>query len=297
MSTLAETQEKRRKSAERRRDRRMMPRRRELGGMIAVKEEGAEREEAALEVETVTSEAEIDARVLASTLAPQFAALVAEYNRHDMAPEDRARFLSPERQAERAAEARDCPPDRIMWHELSALAEADGLQAALAVWLKVQAFAFDELESGVRSAEATGHSTPLERARYTAVRDTFIDQWQPEGGLDMAMIEMLAQSFSLYLYWTQISHTRAVGLCTNLEEVAKKSGRKSWQAPYEIMHGAIEQAHTMAERYNRIFLRTLRQLRDFRRYSKPAVPPSVILNNGGQVNLANQQVNVNAQPK
>ena len=184
----------------------------------------------------------------------------------------------------------------MTWHELSALAERDGLQAALVVWLKVQTYAFDELDSGIRSADMTGHTTPLERARYIAVWDTFIDQWQPEGGLDMAMIEMLAQSFSLYLYWTQISHSRAIGLCTNLEEVAKKAGRKHWQAPYQMMRDSIDEAHVMAERYNRIFLRTLRQLRDFRRYNKPLAPP-VIVNQGGKVNVANQQMNVNAPPK
>lgn len=292
MSTLTEHQEKRRRAGERRRERRKMPRRREIGGVLAQKEEGEARETATLEIEKVTSEAEVDARVFAATLAPQFAALVAEYNRHDMSPEDRARYLSPERQARRAAEARDSPPDRLAWHELAALAEEDGLQAALAVWLRVQEYAFDELESGVRSAEATGHTTPLERARYTAVRDTFIDQWQPEGGIDMAMIEMLAQSFSLYLYWTQISHSRAIGLCTNLEAVAKKEGRKHWQAPYQMVRDSIDEAHVMAERYNRIFLRTLRQLRDFRRYAQPPAPPSVILNNGGQVNVASQQVNM-----
>ncbi|MDQ3805489.1 MAG: hypothetical protein M3416_16880 [Acidobacteriota bacterium] len=49
---------------------------------------------------------------------------------------------------------------------------------------------------------------------------------------------------------------------------------------------ALEQAHQMADRYNRMFLRTLRQMRDLRRY------PSVIVNNGGQVNVAQNQVNV-----
>lgn len=287
MSTLTTQQEKRRQAAERRRERRRMPRRREVGGVLAQKEDGKTLDKAALEIQTVTSEAEVDARVFAATIAPQFAALVAEYNRHDMSPEDRARYLSPERQAERAAEARDSPPDRVAWHELAALAEQDGLQAALAVWLRVQEYAFDELESGVRSANATGHTTPLERARYTAVRDTFIDQWQPEGGIDMAMIEMLAQSFSLYLYWTQISHSRAIGLCTNLEDTRRREGEGKWKMPYQMTRDSIDEAHVMAERYNRIFLRTLRQLRDLRRYASP-----VIVNNGGQVNLANQQVNM-----
>jgi hypothetical protein len=50
---------------------------------------------------------------------------------------------------------------------------------------------------------------------------------------------------------------------------------------------AVEQAAAMADRYNRIFLRTLRALRDLRRYA-----PAVIVQNAGQVNVRGQQVNV-----
>jgi hypothetical protein len=48
---------------------------------------------------------------------------------------------------------------------------------------------------------------------------------------------------------------------------------------------AIEQAGVMAERFNKIYLRTLRALQNMRR-----VP--VIVQNAGQVNLALQQVNI-----
>jgi hypothetical protein len=49
---------------------------------------------------------------------------------------------------------------------------------------------------------------------------------------------------------------------------------------------AIDQAAAMVDRFNRLFLRTLRQIRDLRRYS-----PSLVINNPSQVNIANQQVN------
>ena len=57
----------------------------------------------------------------------------------------------------------------------------------------------------------------------------------------------------------------------------------------------VNQAADMADRFNRLFLRTLRQLRDLRRYSMP-----VMINNPEQVNIAadgGQQVNVNAKGK
>ena len=43
----------------------------------------------------------------------------------------------------------------------------------------------------------------------------------------------------------------------------------------------------MGDRFNRLFLRTLRALRDLRRYA-----PSVTVQNVGQVNIGQQQVNV-----
>jgi hypothetical protein len=50
---------------------------------------------------------------------------------------------------------------------------------------------------------------------------------------------------------------------------------------------AIEQAAGMVDRFNRIFLRTLRALRDLRR-----LPPAVIVAKADQVNVGGQQVNV-----
>jgi hypothetical protein len=49
---------------------------------------------------------------------------------------------------------------------------------------------------------------------------------------------------------------------------------------------AIEQAATMVERFNRLFLRTLRALRGLRRYGP------VVVHQAGQVNVGQQQVNV-----
>ncbi len=42
----------------------------------------------------------------------------------------------------------------------------------------------------------------------------------------------------------------------------------------------------MVDRFNRLFLRTLRALRDLRRYA-----PAVNIQNAGQVNIGGQQVN------
>ena len=65
---------------------------------------------------------------------------------------------------------------------------------------------------------------------------------------------------------------------------------RGWRPPRIEAADAIDKAHRLADGYNRQFLRVLRQLRDLRRYAPP-----VIVNNGGQVNVAangGQQVNV-----
>jgi hypothetical protein len=52
-----------------------------------------------------------------------------------------------------------------------------------------------------------------------------------------------------------------------------------WNMPYVSEQVAIEHAAQMADRWHRIYMRTLRNLRDFRRYS-------VTINNPQQVNIA-----------
>ena len=61
------------------------------------------------------------------------------------------------------------------------------------------------------------------------------------------------------------------------------------QHPRVGEQNAIEHAMQMMDRYSRLFLRTLRQLRDLRRYSTP-----ITINNPQQVNIAadgGQQLN------
>ena len=54
---------------------------------------------------------------------------------------------------------------------------------------------------------------------------------------------------------------------------------------------AMELAASMADRFHRTFLRTLRALRDLRRYS-----PTIRVHNEGQMNIAAQQFNTTSHP-
>jgi hypothetical protein len=69
---------------------------------------------------------------------------------------------------------------------------------------------------------------------------------------------------------------------------AKSWDEGCWLPPYVHEQEAIEQAVQMADQWNRIYMRTLRQLRDLRRFSPVAI------NSANQVNIAvdgGQQIN------
>ena len=179
------------------------------------------------------------------------------------------------------------PPEKVGWSHLSAVGEAD-LRDALALWARIRETADDELESGNRASAVAGNRTePYALAQFLAIRDSFADHWQPNGGIEAAMIDMMTISFSLQLYWTTIAHQRSVEIHDKQAKEIIKFETKGWKSPYQGEADAIDQANRLADSYNRQFLRVLRQLRDLRRYA-----PVIIQNNGGQVNIGEQQVNV-----
>ncbi len=179
------------------------------------------------------------------------------------------------------------PPEKVDWGHLAAIAEVD-VNDSLALWVRLREAADDELESGRRAAAIVGSKRePYALAQFLAIRDSFADQWQPTGGIESAMIDMMTIAFSLQMYWSTIAHQRAVQIHNDQDKELKRYENKGWKSPYQHEAGAIEQAHRLADSYNRQFLRVLRQLRDLRRYA-----PVIIQNNGGQVNIGEQQVNV-----
>jgi hypothetical protein len=187
------------------------------------------------------------------------------------------------------AQAAEFPADKVDWHHIAAVGE-QSMPDALALWTRVREAADDELETGRRAAKVAGnHTGAYALAQFLAIRDAFADHWQPQGGIESAMIDMLTVAFSLQMYWTAIAHERAIHDHDEQKKDIHRFESKGWKSPYQYAADAVEQAYRLADGYNRQFLRVLRQMRDLRRYS-----PVVIQNNGGQVNLANQQVNVSA---
>ncbi len=178
-------------------------------------------------------------------------------------------------------------PEKVDWQHIAAIGEHSMIDA-LSLWTRLREAADDELECGRRAAKVAGNNiSAYSLAQFLAIREAFTDQWQPQGGIESAMIDMLTVSYSLQMYWSTIAHQRADRTHDEQRKELKRFETQGWKSPYQSEADSIDQAYRLADGYNRQFLRVLRQLRDLRRYAPP-----VIINQGGQVNVANQQVNV-----
>jgi hypothetical protein len=172
----------------------------------------------------------------------------------------------------------------VSWIDLNILGDRDS-ELALRRWEAIKQAAREELESGFRAARVVEdfEAAPWQRAEYIAIYRELADQWQPRNGIERQLIETMAVAYAKWHFWlmreTFLCHIQAIG--------ERRSPKEQWQPARVSDAAAVEQAAAMADRYNRTYLRTLRALRDLRRYT-----PAVIVQNAGQVNVGGQQVNM-----
>jgi hypothetical protein len=181
---------------------------------------------------------------------------------------------------------RTAPPDQLSWSTLAQAARHD-LTVTLAAWEQIKGAARQELSGGHRtslSLERAG--TPWDRARFLALRDAFRDDWQPRGGVESALIDLLAQSLGAYLQWSERLSLYVESQCETEDVKLKRDGY--WMPPRiseaQWMTWCAEQANVAHRR----FLMTLKTMQDLRRL------PSASIASVGQVNVAQQQVNVSS---
>jgi len=181
-------------------------------------------------------------------------------------------------------------------------------RVAESIWEMLKDEAGDKFESGHLATEAMYPVHYMRSAwnvaSYLGLRESFIAEWQPRGGIELSLIDMLAQAFLQYQFWVKKSvkrsETRERQVHPEYEKWQSHKDPKArdvsgfldgyWFRPFVSEARAIEHAAQMAGRWNRIYMRTLRNMRDLRRYSVP-----VTINNPQQVNIATdggQQVNV-----
>lgn len=190
--------------------------------------------------------------------------------------------------------------ESLDWDDLQRIFEHNP-DDVLKVWDGVLAVAEEKISSGLFAREALGvvDSKLFDAAQFVVLRDQFIKAWVPKDAIENSMVDMLVESFFSYHYWLRRANSMGEAEYDAAEQPKKKNRygelEKGWNPPRVSVADAIDRAVAMADRFNRLFLRTLRQMRDLRRYALP-----VIVNNGGQVNVAadgGQQQNVQAKGK
>jgi hypothetical protein len=223
---------------------------------------------------------------LAAEMAKAFGRMLDLYQKHyTLSREDAAARLAEVKVADAEGNLAK-PPDQISWVDLHFLSQADPGRGK-DCWEAIKRAALDELRTGHRAAQAveTVNDGPWQRAQFLAVREDLAAEWQPRTGIERQLLDTMAQAQVGLFHWT----VQLTAYCS-LESVSgqrqhREEGR--WQAPRQSDADAMRQAAEMVDRFNRIFLRTLRALRDLRRYGA-----TVIVKRGGQLNVAEQQVNM-----
>jgi hypothetical protein len=115
------------------------------------------------------------------------------------------------------------------------------------------------------------------RAQFLAVRDSFILEYNPDGGIEFALIDLLAMSFFVQNYWAEMSVKRTMtSPRRESQEFVEWNGYRSdeakrrrfddgqWVVPWVSEEHALRTATEMFDHFSRLFQRTLRQLNNHR---------------------------------
>jgi hypothetical protein len=186
---------------------------------------------------------------------------------------------------EAVQQAMEAPPEYVSWTQMNELMRSDPKRVKER-WESILRAAFQELQSGQRSAQAVegiAHR-PLDRARYMAVRHELARDWQPRNGIEQVLVDQLAHAFTQYLRWMERFTTYST-IYSTPQSWRHSRHDEPWEEPRVSEAQALETAASMVDRCNRLFMRTLRALRDLRRYP-------VVVQNAGQVNIGEKQINL-----
>lgn len=200
-------------------------------------------------------------------------------------------------------------PGWITYQDLALLQDASP-ELAEEAWARIRTAARAEIASGHYAGgmiEDPGTRQPYGRALFLEVRQGLVDEWQPRGMSETLLIDNMAQALVMRQRWMARTVSYAEPPDADLVDRMPDESEEAWRQrqgehearqrrelylpPRVTQAEAVDRAAGMIERFDRLFLRNLRALRDLRRHA-------VVIHNapGGQVNLAGQQVNLSAPP-
>jgi hypothetical protein len=225
--------------------------------------------------------------VLAGELAASFGRLVESYQEGYGLSAQEAVDRASESHPDSEEHARACPPGQVSWDDLRRLAARDPA-LALRRWEEVKEAAREEVRSGHRAARPleVGESSAQGRARFLAVRAELADALRPRNALEQQLIDQLVQWQTLLWDWQEVPAGWAL-LAGQTPRRVKGRPRGDREMARLTDAEAMAGAMAMVERYHRLYLATLRALREQRRLGPP-----VVVRRAGQVNIGQQQVNV-----
>lgn len=115
------------------------------------------------------------------------------------------------------------------------------------------------------------------RAQFLAVRDSFIAEYEPEGGIEYALIDTLSVCFFMQQYWAEmaVKRTKTDPRRESIEHTEWKGYRGdrarekryddgNWEIPWVTEDRAVRTTTEMVDQFSRLFQRTLRQLNNHR---------------------------------
>jgi hypothetical protein len=208
-------------------------------------------------------------QALAHELADAYRDRVGRYQHElGLSPQEAAAKAEEPCLLSRAWVVQDYPADQVIWEGLAELYR-HGPEKILDRWEQIKQAAPEDVRSGdwaARAVEGRDRTGPWERALFMAVRAELTEGLQPRNGVERQLVDTMAQA--------------QVALCAWLSRVIDAA------IPAEA-----EAAAAMVERFNRVFLRTLRAYGDLRKG-----PLAVFVQNAGQVNVAGRQVNLARGP-
>lgn len=177
-------------------------------------------------------------------------------------------------------------PADFSWHDISAAWTHDEV-AGRTLWERIKQTARDELREGKAGALAVEgyQERPMARAEYLAVWLALADGLQPRNGMERLLIDGMAQALVMQRHWL-----RRMVQTESLDTIRRGRGpQEGYEPPRLSEAAAVDRAVAMQDRFQRQFLRLMKCYRDGRRLG---VSMTVM---GGQVNVAEQQINVAAQ--
>jgi hypothetical protein len=117
-------------------------------------------------------------------------------------------------------------------------------------------------------------NTAWDRAQFLALRDTYLAEFVPEGGIEYSLVAMLVQCYFMQQYWMEqtVKRTRSDPRRESYEyakwQEYKRHSAKAvqwehsgyWEIPYASELQCVENAANIVALFSSLYQKTLRQL-------------------------------------